>query len=207
MQRINTAAMLGFVFVVGVAHAEIVHFVNPAPGQSGHYDWHWENSNGWQSWLNITLSPQQQTNTPSPSSISQMFDPFGNVHGEAPGSLGQFAHILAIYGIVPNTLALDFGLPITESFEFGFHEGALSVGLGGVSQFPEHERVYIGVRTISGQLGWIEVARTGMSLTAFAWGYETVPGAAITAGQIPSPGGATLVVLGAGSVLVRRRRA
>ena len=72
-----------------------------------------------------------------------------------------------------------------------------------VTDIPEGERRYVGVRTDGGHYGWIEVERTGLSLAAFSWAYETVPGAPVYAGVVPAPGTLALAPLAA---LVRGRR-
>ena len=73
---------------------------------------------------------------------------------------------------------------------------------------PEGEEIYLGVVFDLGagdQFGWIGVVRTGITLDAFAWGYETEPGVPIAAG-VPEPGTLSLLVLGSAALLRRRER-
>lgn len=73
-----------------------------------------------------------------------------------------------------------------------------------LSPFPEGERRFVGVRTPTGNYAWIEVERTGLSLRAFAWAYETEPGVPILAGQVPAPGTAVMLAMTLATGLRRR---
>ena len=75
------------------------------------------------------------------------------------------------------------------------------------SIIDEGVETYLGVRFDLGnglQHGWIGVVRTGITLDAFAWGYETEPGVPIAAG-VPEPGTLSLLMI-AGAALLRRRK-
>jgi len=186
----------------GEAAAAIVHFVNPAPGEPGHHAWQLDIL-GPPSWLDITLSPHAQTNAPSPNSVAQLAGSFGNLHGPDPGSPGQHALVLANLGPIPFTAALLYGDPVQADATSDFFASTAHTGGGDLTNFPEGEHRYIGVLTMAGNFGWIEVVRHDMSLTAIAWAYETQPGVVIHAGQIPAPG--VLAVLALGAMAGRRR--
>ncbi|MCC6676300.1 MAG: hypothetical protein IT436_04075 [Phycisphaerales bacterium] len=205
------AALVVGTCAVPAARAEVVHFINPAPGQPGHYGWGYEL--GVDRWLDITTPPPLQTNTPNGRSVSQASrslwgeDPL-NVH--VGDELASSARVLALVGgwSYP-TYCLEFGEAVqARLFEFDWIRTAEHVAPASVwplmSHFPEGESGYMGVRTTEGHLGWIEVVRGGMSLTARAWAYETEAGAPIVAGQIPAPGAA--VVIGLGVFTASRRR-
>jgi hypothetical protein len=189
------------------ARAEIIHFTNPTPGESGHYDWHFEPVEGWQCWLDITRAADEQTNKMNGNSISQWFEStFGVNHCgggaqvlvDAPVGGGNWFHYVWAYAT---------GEQLVEE-PFKSQWGSAIFVYGDYSRFNEEHR-YIGVRTQSGNRGWIEVVRDGMNLSAIAWAYETEPGVPIYAGQIPTPGPLALLAIGAftSSTLSRRRRA
>ncbi len=205
MKNVVTATLCA-AWCASAAHAGIVHFVNPAPGQPGHFAWGQITE---EDWLDITVGPGQQSNQPSGRSISQSFQALGsnaNVHeGE-----GRGAFIMASPDIITFTSPLLVGEPVTPS---GLEREWSTVGVHAqfnpftwefYSWFPQGEARYIGVLTTGGNIGWIEVTRIDMFLVAHAWAYETVPGVPILAGQIPAPGAA--VLLGLGPVTLRRRR-
>ena len=198
-------ATLCAAWCASAARAGIVHFINPAPGQPGHFAWGQITT---EDWLDITVGPGQQSNQPSGRSISQNFELSSNENVHDPAGPG--ALILAIPALITYTDSLLFGEPVIplgflrEWSTWGVHSifdpftGLIS------SNFAESETRYIGVLTASGNRGWIEVVRNGMSLTARAWAYQTEPGVPITAGQVPAPGAA--VLLGLGIATSRRRR-
>src|SRR5690606_30435352 len=67
------ARMLAVITVCGAAatvNAEIVHFVNPAPGEPGHYDWRFLLLHDVH-YLDITRAPWEQTDTPNGNSVVQ----------------------------------------------------------------------------------------------------------------------------------------
>lgn len=173
-------------------NAEIIHFVNPAPGQPGHYAWEFD-AWGATSWLDITLSPEAQTNTPSQNSVAQLAGTFGNLHGEDVGAPGQRALVLAHTGSIPFTAALSYGDAVLEGGSLEFMGATAHISGIEESHFMEDASAYIGVLTIAGNYGWIEVIREGMTLYAIAWAYQTEPGVAIYAGQIPAPGAVALL--------------
>lgn len=191
------------------AQAEIVHFINPAAGQPGHYDWRWEAAAGWQSWLDITRGPTDQPNVLNGNSVGQIVASF------APG-----ANLTSSWpGIPAADVAIDWE-NYSQFMTLALAEGSPLVGLAYLSQahhfnpdmfpgeplslFADGQRAYIGVRTLSFRYGWIEVVRSGASLSAYAWAYETEPGVPILAGQIPTP--ATFALLGLGALAFAKRR-
>ncbi|MCC6676299.1 MAG: hypothetical protein IT436_04070 [Phycisphaerales bacterium] len=197
--RTATAAALSAVLFGAAARADIVHYVNPAAGEPGHYDWRFEPVEGWQSWLDITLGSGQQTNTPGDAAVcqsaSEWFDGYINVHTSGG------AMVLAWWGGMSSVFLLAHGWPAEESpFEYIWSNEAWL-------NYPTLAGLrYIGVRTMSGRYGWIELADApGPSLTAVAWACQTEPGVPILAGQVPAPGPAVFLGVGALGVLTRRR--
>jgi hypothetical protein len=212
--RFTTAIIALFVIGMfsGTSRAEIIHFTNPAPGEPGHYDWHYEATDGWASWLDITRGPDQQTNTMNGNSISQSHSvSIGPTNAPffSPGQTAQF--LCDAEGWVTYAWALEQGEEVNQ------HLGLKAWGNSGIlAHVPEDETIYsrfneqyryIGVRTLSGQRGWIEVVRDGMNLTAVAWAYEVEPGVPIYAGQVPAPGALALLAISAFAPTSRRRRA
>ncbi len=201
--KIVVTAMLCAAWCASAANAEIVHFINPAPGQPGHYDWHWSPLHGSVSWLDITLAASAQSNTSSGNSVAQLSQAFfGSINRNATGG----AQLLAIDGY---TSPLLFGAPVAAGGAGDWSNTSWHVADTLPEPFtllPLGERHYLGVRTADGRHGWIEVevASDFMGLTAFSWAYETQPGVPIVAGQIPSPGAAVLLALA--SLTTRRRR-
>lgn len=198
MKNAALAGWLGAGVLIAGASADIVHFVNPAPGQPGHWDWHWSNQAGEQRWLNITLSPYDQPGGLFGSSVRQLgvnFIPEGRnftIGGAAVASDGVW------------TLPLEAGTPL-GSQHYAVHSFHWMEGVGeDESMFPPSQRKYMGVLTTNGQYGWIEVERRDASFTAYSWAYETQPGVPIVAGAIPAPGAAVLLALA--SITVSRRR-
>lgn len=203
-----TAAILCALSCASAAHAEVIHFVNPAPGEPGHYDWHWER--GMQSWLDITQPATAQPNTPGNSSV-----------GQCDAGIQPFVENYTSEGAAVAIDISPFGDEMTRPLAQGemfaataFSEGAyhaiffsLHEPFGVFSMIPEGEPVYIGVLTGDGRYGWIEVERTEMNLTALAWAYETQPGVPILAGQVPAPGAAALLGVAAALRICRRKRA
>jgi len=205
-------AALCLVVCGSAAHGDIVHFVNPAPGAPGHYDWRY--AGPWDDrFLDITRSPGAQTGAAGGNSVSQRrigFD-FGDIIddiGEVNGHYG-YGEPLADVLVVPSlfTAALTIGQPVDaeDGLMWSDRSRHVSVGFPGVSsEFPVSERGYIGVRIAGGRFGWIEVERDFLGLIARSWAFETVPGVAIAAGAVPAPG--AIAVLGFGLVGVTRMR-
>ncbi|MBX3381883.1 MAG: hypothetical protein KF864_00075 [Phycisphaeraceae bacterium] len=191
---------------VATVRADIVHFVNPAPGQPGHYDWSvqlWE-----MKYLDISLPAAEQTSTGSGNSLLQYY-----LLEYMPGSGSPPVHTGVVYG--PAMVAVDHIeenlLPLLAGDHLDGQNwmDAAYFAWGSPqthSPFPEGERRYIGVQISGGRFGWIEVERTGLSFAAYSWAYETVPGVPILAGQVPTPGAAVLMVAGALGAATRRRR-
>jgi hypothetical protein len=194
------------------AIAGIVYFENPPPGQEGHFNWHWQmrgEEETFENWLDITKAPWDQSEIGGQNSVGQIcvgctggLDFNRTIGGAAVASLKG--------GVLQATLALALGDPVAgNTFEplsahvYDFEERR--------SDFEIGVPAYIGVRTGSGNYGWILVERRGGShfdlynLVAYAWAYETIPGKPINAGDIPAPGGAAAFALL--SLGTRRRRA
>lgn len=198
----------------GVVRADIVHYVNPAPGQAGHYGWAFEWEPVAPAWLDVTQGPLHQTNLPSGSSVAQLYESWGsaglNVHFGG-------AEVLTIPSAINATFFLAEGAIVAISDEGLFprqwaHESTHIIAPVGAmmwSHLPFGSSGYIGVRTSEGNLGWIHVlwapSTHNMSLVALAWAYETVAGVPIIAGQIPAPASLTLFGLGACMTMRRRR--
>jgi len=204
-------SILGVLAIAGagpIASAEIVHFVNPAPGQPGHYNWF--APIGESCFLDVTLPAAEQPNQENGTSIGQGVSgfPVGGIFGVMVGTAGPGAILTSSFVVnsepESRTLPLSYGQPLAGQVysSFGYYSTGAPPFIE--SLFPEGERRYVGVRTDSGNYGWIEVERTGLTLSAFSWAYETVPGAPIRAGVVPSP--CTLTLLAAAGLLRRSRR-
>ncbi len=204
MARLFSPALMLLFMCTSPAAAAIVHFINPEPGQPGHFAWELDVL-GPPSWLDITLSPEAQTNAPSTSAVVQMVGGFGNLHHPEVGFPGLHALVLGDLGTLPYTAGLLFGDPVVEDASWGFLASTAHYGGEEFTNFPEGETRYIGVLTMDGNYGWIEVIREGWSLNAISWAYETQPGINIYAGQVPAPGALPLLLIGA-IVGGRRRR-
>lgn len=212
--RIIATAVLCAASFPAAAHAEIIHFTNPAPGQPGHYGWRWESTAGWQSWLDVTRAPTSQSNVLNGDSVGQLVVTFAtgaNITSSWPGIPAADVAIDPENYAQPLTLALHEGATLGghayQSQAHHFNPAMCPGEPEPMSLFPEGERRFIGVRTSSFRYGWIEVLRTGESLTAFAWAYETQPGVLILAGQVPAPAAAALLGVASTLHLFRRRRA
>ncbi len=204
-------ATLCAAWCASAAHADIVHFVNPAPGQPGHYDWRWAPVQGWESWLDITASASSQSGLASGNSVGQLYDADPpdegssiynrNGWGAWVGCARHFA-----FGFTSNGYQSGSLIGFTTLWYLPAAPHMTDFGDDGsyFTTIPEGSRSYLGVITATGNRGWIEVERTGMTLAAFSWAYETQPGVPIVAGQIPSPGAAVLLALA--SLTTRRRR-
>lgn len=192
------------------AHAEIIHFSNPAPGSPGHYNWYAAQSADGVG-LDITASSTDQTNSFNGSTLTQVYT------GYPTG--GTFSLLAGVGGaqVVSSDLeGSTFATPLNAGEPFAslvFESYALIATIffpGGqptvsFSPFPDDARRYLGVRTSEGNFGWIEVQRSGYSIAALSWAYETVPGVPINAGQIPVPGTTALLAIGGYWIALRRR--
>jgi len=188
--------------------AGIVHFINPDPGQEGHFDWHWQaedNPQTFENWLNITRSSTDQSELATGNSVGQLWDPaFRSVTSGG-------ASVRVLGGGSRRTKALELGDRVDDGEYRQFAIHWLDLGGGGLeSDFPENELRYIGVLTSDGNYGWIAVMRVEddfgrfVDLRALAWAYETEPGVSINAGQVPAVGGVAL--FGLLGLAHRRRR-
>jgi len=180
------------------ADADIIHFVNPSPGQQGHYDWRWEPVAGWESWLDITAPATAQSGLASGSSVGQVFSTVpdeSSVYNRngAGATIGCSSHFT--FGFT--STGYQFGSLIGFT-NFWYLTGVphitdLGDGVSFFTDIPDGSRRYLGVITATDHRGWIEVERTGMNLTAYAWAYQTEPGVPIVAGQVPAPAAAAAV--------------
>ncbi len=186
------------------ARASIVHFLNPAQGQPGHYEWDWQPVHGRASWLDITSPAWGQSNTMNDRSVAQLALLPGWSPADNMTPIGG-AHVMVTVSPPQNpwTFPLPDGWVIGPHSEY-YPESWHAYGPVGESQFPEAVLQYIGVLTGDGNYGWIEVVRHGMVFTASAWAYETEPGASIQAGQVPAP--ASVSVLGLGALAAMRKK-
>ncbi len=205
MKRASLAGLLGAGMVASVASADIVHFVNPAPGQPGNYEWACPLTYDTFSWLDITRSAADQQDTASGSGVSQyasslFTSPPNRTNFHRP-EMDIGAMVLAVTTSFGNTTNFkSIGALIGPSPDGEHWAGATFHSLPML--FAEHR--FIGVQTTSGHYGWIEVSRAGLSLTAHAWAYQTEPGVPIVAGQIPAP--SVAAVLAVGFIATKRRR-
>jgi MYXO-CTERM domain-containing protein len=186
-------------------HAGIIHFINPPPGQEGHFNWHWQDPFGdrtFENWLDVTRPSTDQFGVESGNSIGQLSQRDGERNFTSDG-----ASIATTEGTV-STHAFMLG---EEMIDYDYDEVALHVYDSGLSEFPQGDVRYIGVLTASGNYGWIAVERMEggyperMNLIALAWAYQTEPGVSIRAGEVPGVGGVALFGL-AGLGARRRRR-
>lgn len=211
------------------AHADIIHFINPAPGQPGHYNWNqrtYPTDDDPSNFLDITRSAAAQDytwdnfagdgNVVLQRQINYDFADTIDDLGFATGHQGWWG--LEVANLLVNTdewtASLSDGQPVTAAGGLAWSNRARHVALfvhpGGpwYSLLPAGQRRYIGVLTGSGNYGWIEVERVnGFDLVAHSWAYETTPGVPITAGQIPAPGAGGLLLAAATLRICRRRRA
>lgn len=207
--RVALLAALGVGLVGGDVRATVVHHVNPGPGETGHYAW--SALVEIPTWLDITLPAVAQTNAETGTSIAQGLGGFpggwaawgvllgGSVN---PGQSSTFAVADDDHAFV---LALSKGDTLAGLRYDGWSLYAAGMPPNANSLFPEGARRYIGVRTDDGRFGWVEVARSGQSLAALSWAYETEPGVPIAAGQVPAPGGTALLAVGLLAAAPRRR--
>lgn len=205
------ASLLGAGVFASAASADIVHFVNPALGQPGHYDWRlgdlWDSR-----YLDITLAPGVQPNTPGANAVAQnriafdfgeIIDDIGIVSGHQAWDT-PLAEVLVVPSLY--TAALTHGAIVGAGDGLAWSDRSRHLSSAPlISQFPEGQRLYIGVRIQGDRLGWIEVSRNSLSLTAHAWAYQTEPDVPIVAGQVPAPASLALCGLG-GCITMRRRR-
>ncbi len=200
-KRAAQALAAGAAIAAGTqAYASPVRFDNPPPGNPAHFDWA---TAGAATGLDITQAPgSQPAGGSGPAVFDQYVDgdeSFGTVYAPAGGGVqvGGYADWF-LWPVPPYTL-IPSGVPWGD---FGF---VSYPDLG--SLLPEGQRVYLGLRFDPGDgthYGWMSVAREGVELEAFAWGYETeawvpIPG-------YPEPGTLSLLAFGAAAATARRRR-
>jgi MYXO-CTERM domain-containing protein len=203
--RVLAAAFTVTLASGGSTMAGIVHFINPDPGQEGHFNWNLQDPDGpitFEQWLDITKPSTDQFELRNGNSVGQLFDDNGGDWVNSTSNGAEVARVLDRF----DTRAFDLNEVIDETALYNhlaFH--VYSDGFGIQSDFPQGELRYIGVRTEAGNYGWIAVIRDIRSLRALAWAYETEPGVPINAGQVPAVGGVALFGL-AGLAARRRRR-
>lgn len=208
-QHVSLAIIAASAFAAS-AHADIVHFTNPAPGEPGYFVWHgaWE----YPRYLDITVPAAAQSNEPTGNSVMQVIlgFPTGGVWGMLGSWVGEPSNLARVGGVVippyddPEVLPLENGDPLAglSYLEWGFYAYGYPPSQ---SPFPLGQRRFVGVLTMEGRYGWIEVEREGLDLRAVSWAYETEPGVPILAGQIPTPGALAVLALSALTSTRRRR--
>ncbi|MCL4211216.1 MAG: hypothetical protein KJZ68_11180, partial [Phycisphaerales bacterium] len=174
------------------ARADIVHFVNPDPGEEGHYNWHWRFAINWESWLDITRASNDQPNVRSGNAVGQVNRSTSDFWNETNGGASV---AIVLYEGEPLTSSLAGGAPVAEE---SFVQRATHIfsefEVGPfITTFDMGVVQYMGVRTESGNFGWIAVRRGTTRIEWFSfevleWAYETVPGKGINAGEVPAPG-------------------
>lgn len=209
MKIATLAGLLGAGAFASATSADIVHFVNPAPDQPGHYDWRFDWWTLEPSWLDITRAPSDQMNVPSGAAVGQLFAG----EGDADYNMHEGgAHLLAMpsWGGWSFTQCLAESDPVASAYPYGWFDtsahAAASFSGPHSSFFPSGVPSYMGVRTAAGQLGWIMVVFEidDLNFRALEWAYQTEPGVPIVAGQIPAP--ASLALCGLGACMTMRRR-
>jgi hypothetical protein len=191
------------------AYGEVVIFINPDPGEPGHFDWALGSDElNPNVWLDITRDSTDQGGIVGPSSVGQKFvfsydgQSWNRTQSGASVNSSGFTRALESGDLINN--ALNFALISTHAARLQVPFPPYWAYVSNFSGTPN----YMGVRfsDVDGyHYGWIGVVRNTSSLDfdAFAWGYETEPGVPIVAG-IPAPG--TLAALALGAVVTRRRR-
>ena len=157
-------------------------------------------------WLDVTASPTDQLGVGSPSAFRQLADVDGssNVAGLGGPNGGEMQIDSTFQFFVEG---VDFGVAIPSGLPWAQGGSIITPGFSEMN-IPDVGTGYLGVRFDLGagdQFGWIGVNRSGNQLDAFAWGYETEPGAPIAAG-VPEPGTLSLLVIGSRALLRRRKR-
>lgn len=182
------------------ADAAVVRFDNPTG--AGHYYWAPQGTAG-EGWLDIHRAahaqPQQDAGPGS----------FGHTRSEYVTKLfaGGGGQYLTTDGLLVMSSAEG---DVISSATAGQWTNGLFIHhpiLG--SNFAEGEEAFIGVRFDAGsglQYGWIGVVRTGVTLDAFAWAYETEAGVPISVGPTTIPSPSTLSLLGVSALATHRRR-
>jgi MYXO-CTERM domain-containing protein len=113
--------------------------------------------------------------------------------------------------------SLALGTLVDSSLSYATGNGVSDGHLGsGPDQFPNGGTGYLGFAWTSEGLtryGWMELMLTNnqddgaaFDPTVVQWAYESQPGTPIQVGTIPEPGSVLLAVLGAGHLLLVRRR-
>jgi MYXO-CTERM domain-containing protein len=206
--------LMALLFVGAAANGalgEIIAFTNP--DGPDHFDWaqSLDGSVNFNTGLDITASAADQSifANPAHSSFQLYYEP-------SDGS--GFMSTSAVDG---NEILTDF-----STFALPLQEGELAADSGGIwtqgfalttqpgfgeINLADGESGYLMVKFVvfgepgNFHHGWIGVTRDGITLDAFAWGYETEANTAIAAGAgIPAPG--ALALLGLAGLASRRRR-
>jgi hypothetical protein len=164
------------------AYGEVVIFINPEPGEPGHFDWLVGDEFDARTWLDITRPSTAQDGLVGPSSVGQIFyysywhDDGGSYTygGAMVASTDSFTDSLVAGAKIDSQLYL---VSYSHHFFYDGYNGAAH------TDFPQGVPGYMGVRfsDIDGyHYGWIGVVRFGFNhhelhFNAFAWGYETEP--------------------------------
>jgi hypothetical protein len=192
------------------AYGEVIIFINPEPGEPGHFNWSLDNG---ENWLDVTQPSTHQGGLEVPTGVAQLLGSlgFGSWNFTVGGAAVAAAYVNYM-GYGEPTASLLTGSAIDGQLDWvtvSTHAAVSQVpGYPPYwsSDFSEGVESYMGVRfsDVDGyHYGWIGVMRVDLDLDAFAWGYETEPGVPIVAG-IPAPG--TLAALAFGAAVTRRGR-
>lgn len=189
-----------FLACSGVAEADIVYFENPVGAE--HYNW----APGLFSdrWLDIrNAATDQLGDNNGPGSFGQLRSEFVTTLNVIGGQVLHGGLNSSLVWAATDGESIAATPPSNSNWSVGqfIHHPILT------SNFAIGQEAYIGVRFDLGSgfhYGWIGVTRTGVTLDAFAWAYETQPGVPIAAGAIPAP--AAGVLFGLGLIGASRRR-
>jgi len=157
--------------------------------------------------LNAGLAPGTQKSVPLSSLDAGLTGDFNIYNVPATpsvgltGSKGSVTYIAKI-GTIPKRFASGTTIDSSSAFTVDsttlFSNGSSAWEAGS----------YLGFKSSGGNYGWLETTwdPTITTFEVLAGAYESVAGAAITAGAIPEPGTLALLVAGAGAVVALRRR-
>lgn len=188
------------------AYADAIRIENP-PGPC-HFDWARQLSENLRGGvLDVTLQPtEQDIASPYPDATG----PSEFEHSAYMGFFSDSSRIVTAYygysgAAVESVSLLACGQYYGSAYrvtspanELGVPDPAAMLSFEGATNvipsynsycsplIPEGAPTYLGIRFDLGagtQYGWIGVTRDGLALDAFAWGYETTPGASILPGE------------------------
>lgn len=188
-------------------HAEVVRYLNPAPGQPGHFAWLDENDPYKNSLLDITRPSTDQPRLEGESVFEYgYFDGGGQYKASivAPAGGGVFqrddSEFLQIFKNGDEYITHYFDAPcgLLVAEENGDFHAILTATQNSDFEFfysglPAHAMSYVGVRFLIGDsyhYGWILIDKGSeffdIDLDLVAWAYETKPYTPIVAGA-PNP--------------------